>query len=1032
MPFDNFSSYRLAGATRAFRPYFGLSSFQDLVAELQFRGQVGNLRQRNFSAPLPGSLASQQGSERRGNTHPSWLVQVFDAVFNVGDGAYPVTSQGTNNLRQIIGDFGTTPANQQQPFTEQAVRDAVEFYYAGAGDPNSFDHVIFKPAMNNLLGGNPPQQETDTWKRLVAAKVNSPYLNPALKNVDLATVFFNGMPSVELARCVPYLDLMFTFGRPTTDTQGRLNAPSIYKFLLGAKNINQGTSQTERTIILGSAATTPGSSSAGLELFTTPQTLINAAVNTESDPHSLRATPVLDPFRPFMSLKGVAIDVAPTIGFFSNKTAKVEMVLHDRSRLHEVAEFVKPDFRGNTEINLTYGWSHPDGPEVGNPYSDMMNGSRITESYKIRNSQFSFDEVGQVNISLDLFTAGTHDLNTLTITEGDSNTTAIERTVAEIREAMSVLQGGGSTSGGGNSGARPTEIRGIQTLASAVDSRNLLRLSTAQNNDLRALRTLLRGRPYQGAAAQGTSIGRAASQLAHSLDDLIGATPRGVNTSQVGRLRTSIAEAFSRHASAVLNSDPTTNDPFYPASFRVPGSGGRNLNLSTRNLAAPTGNSSTPAASSPSLEATAGVRAGINNGNAVSLGKILLNFVGKPLAATGRYEEVQMFFYPFNESAGYASQLNIGELPVNKRFFAEQYLRFRMESISRSANMTLQDFVAWLAGIIIDDMGNPAYGISNLFRSTSRGENRNVEAGTEIANASNFQVELEQRLRDVTPNGDFKHPTVQCYVEATPVKTSTPNGGNRAPDFTKKILRLHFFDRQSTSYSSQASILQASRAQQLASFGSIPALTGSVTSAQRLARYNEIIDQAIHSKLIAREGTEYRVVGGFNRIKEFLYDTMPFIIYGAQGTTIKTAQLTSQQNELLGSVNMIRSLQATPITANGEQPGGLPLQIIPAELGVSMMGCTLVDIFQQYFIDFKTGTSADNIYVVNGVSHKIDPGSFTTDLKFVFYDGYGHYQSFLGNIRSFRERIAAEQATAPAAPPNAPPRGTRRPARSTG
>jgi hypothetical protein len=48
---------------------------------------------------------------------------------------------------------------------------------------------------------------------------------------------------------------------------------------------------------------------------------------------------------------------------------------------------------------------------------------------------------------------------------------------------------------------------------------------------------------------------------------------------------------------------------------------------------------------------------------------------------------------------------------------------------------------------------------------------------------------------------------------------------------------------------------------------------------------------------------------------------------------------------------------------------------------------------------------------VNGVTHKIDPGNFSTDIKFVFYDGYGQYRSFLSNINNFRDRLAEEERT---------------------
>jgi hypothetical protein len=1023
MPYDTYNSYRLESAIAAFRPFFGLSSFTDLVSELEIRRQIGNLATRNRTSQntFDNSVVL--------TNRETWIPRVFDLVLNTIGGAYPVnapTDGDRNNLRTLLRDFATSPVNTTNI---PNVTDAISFYaFIPGHSGNRLVDSFFYPSMPLIIGTN-PQPEEQSWKRIVAAKINGPYLNPALKNVDLATVFFNGMPSVELNRCSVFLDARFVFGRSTLDRDGRINAPSIYKFLLGAKQLPQ--SGVERDIVLGSAAANTGSMT-GMELFSTPQTLINAAANAEANSEALRAVPVLDPNRPFLTLKGIAIDVQPTVGFFSNKTAKMELVLHDRSRMHEIAEFVKPDFRSSTEIVLNYGWIHPDGPEVRNPYADMINGSRIVETYKIRNSSFSFAESGEVNISLDLFTAGTHDLNTVTITEASTDLQRFTTITATLREAIAAIQGGseGSSTQGNNSSEtsrRAVEIRGIQTLTSVVDSQNFLRLSQEQARELANLRQDLRNRSNNRNTGQTI---QAIRRVAGALDQLFG--PTGTSGGSAAQLRGSIVNNFREISRPIILSNPAVDDPFYPTA----GIDGLSGDLSSRTLAEPRqqqGQSTQPG--SRRIESG---DISFANGTGVSLAKILLNFVAKPLAATQNYEEVQLLFYPFNEYAGYASRINIGELPINKRFFAEQYLRFRMETITRSANMTLQDFVGWLASTIIDDMGNPAYGISDLFRSTAASsQNRALEAGTEIRDTANFQIRLEERLRNVTPNGDFKHPQVQCYVEALPVRRATTNNPGAPPDFTKKVLRLHFFDRQSTAYSSQASILQASRAYQLSSFGRItpPAdsnpgqsrPTGqpnrntqgrtaarpqaSTVLQQRRQQYQQIIEEAVRVGLIRAENSTYRVVGGQAKIKEFMYSTMPYIIYGAQGTTINTAQLASQQNELLGSVNMIRSLQASPINANGEQPGGLPLQIIPAELSVNMRGCTLVDIFQQYYIDFNTGTSLDNIYVVNGVTHKIDPGNFSTDIKFVFYDGYGQYRSFLSNINNFRDRLAEEERT---------------------
>ncbi len=126
--------------------------------------------------------------------------------------------------------------------------------------------------------------------------------------------------------------------------------------------------------------------------------------------------------------------------------------------------------------------------------------------------------------------------------------------------------------------------------------------------------------------------------------------------------------------------------------------------------------------------------------------------------------------------------------------------------------------------------------------------------------------------------------------------------------------------------------------------------------------------------------------------------TVPYLIFGAAGTTVKRANLQSQQDAALSTVNMLRSLRSTPLQPNGETPGGLPLRIIPCELNLETAGCPLIDFAQQFFVDFQTGTTADNLYGVTGIQHKIKPGSFESSVKLAPLDAYGKYQSLIERV----------------------------------
>jgi hypothetical protein len=349
----------------------------------------------------------------------------------------------------------------------------------------------------------------------------------------------------------------------------------------------------------------------------------------------------------------------------------------------------------------------------------------------------------------------------------------------------------------------------------------------------------------------------------------------------------------------------------------------------------------------------------------------------------------------------------------------EQYFRFRMESISRAANVNLNDFMQFIQSVIIDDPAAPVYGIDDFYEKTLD-RNTNQTQTTARFDAVRLQTEISERLRNITPDGTFKQPTIELYIESVPRKNFNPSSAVESLDNSKTILRIHVYDKQASQYEGLGNILEIARDNTLSAFSTITTNTTNQSSrigqAQK-QQVEQIINSAVRNGLIERidpsrrelnpDGryTYYKFVGSQGKLKEFIMKTMPYIIYGCTGTTIQTATLTSQNDPALSSVNMIRSANANPQRANGEQPGGLPIQIIPAELSVSCFGNTLVNFAQRVFIDFQTGTTVDNIYVVNGINHTISQGEFKTDIKFVFYDGYGKYRSFIDQVNAFAVQL---------------------------
>ena len=168
--------------------------------------------------------------------------------------------------------------------------------------------------------------------------------------------------------------------------------------------------------------------------------------------------------------------------------------------------------------------------------------------------------------------------------------------------------------------------------------------------------------------------------------------------------------------------------------------------------------------------------------------------------------------------------------------------------------------------------------------------------------------------------------------------------------------------------------------------------------------------QATIFETVTTDAGEYkRIKGGPPAVKYFIKKSMPTIIYGGQNSAVIKANVKSMHNSKMATIHMIRAQKNTSDDqgAVGDQDRGLPMRMMPVQLSMDMFGCPLLSFMQQFFIDFGTGTSVDNIYAVSTLTHKIEPGSFVTSCNFVpCGDAYGQYESMSDKLN---EAIAASQ-----------------------
>ena len=1083
---------RLGKIREKFSTYFGFVTSGSIAEALAFNQAITDT---NPGSGEPGSAGPDQVRHANARAQAQSSIDrrskpIFELFLNAGNGARKTFGNGLSIIGKLEETLqGVLPADRQQ------YKKYIEIHYcreAAANVASQGDGDIFHSDLNRIgFDATVDSLQQDAKTRLSAFRMQHPLLAPGERNADLLTVFFNAFPTLELVRATPVLDVRMYSSRQVFQ-DGKLAAISLQKFLEGAVDEPNETNTALRAIGLASQITASAFgnndlnftdySITGMELFRAPQTMVNP------DATRIRGNflaPIIDPFRPLASIKSFSVEVKSAVGLISTKSAKLEIVLHDRSRLGEFADIVKPDRFGSSFIDVEYGWSHPDQtPENsnvdGNPYADILNLTRAKEHYNITNSSFSFDDVGQVNISLSLVTRGVSEMAELSITGNQDpvkrQITVIENLSKDINCLSAVALGNGS--GNQNSGTHThrSEIRGNQMLGAVSDATNMLVVSGELLRSFRHLRDSLSN--TQRSSGVSTARRQAAQLVLANIDRLLVRNRTEVNhgLEHVGgliqELQTTVNNSVRASLSSINRTDETMPDfdadiflktlPDHPHSFFT-----RTVNQTrTVSRGRTSGeNQANISAENAQLANTEEVRGQPAIRKVMSLGTAFMSFVAKPLASMkDKFEEVQVYFYNFNNKASVMSHCNISQFPIYTDFFAREYSRLRLENMNRSVNLSVVEFIAFLANKMVDDPLNPAYGINDLYKLGEDGRTLEiVGAGrNDEAKQDDFNEKMRNRMEthNIGRSPDFQMPQITVDLEALPY-SEDPN---------KTILKIHIYDKNCSTSAPLRELLSLSTENlmaQLSSFpvdeesarafqdqsdpglattnthgtrptaaGHRPARSPADTSQQTqpLTRgvlrenwrqiHGIVINQAINLGLIkslpttARIGAQnpqYSFIGGPKRLKEMVMRYVPHIIYGCMGTTVKTANLATQQNAMLATINMQRSLNADPVAANGEQAGGVPLSVYPCELSITTLGCPFIRNSQEIFVDFNTNTTADNIYYVSGLSHKIEAGNYETTIKLTPNDAFAQYRNLISQLNNASNFLSAvnDQITPP-------------------
>jgi len=852
-------------------------------------------------------------------------------------------------------------------------------FFVGA-DENSDFNMDNNPGIVEILGisnddgiNQSVDKPTKASPTVSVHLVHSKRISLSNKNPNALSIFLNAIPSIEWSRAVPFIRIKFQFQRPALSSDGHVSTPSVLKFLDGSRNLSDttgfdfklqtGRSPEQEFEFSGDDGSPIGE--AGSELFMMPQTLVNP---DSDDGDSFRAAPVIDKFRPLASLKSFTVDVVPAAGIIAYRTAKLSFILHDRTRLNEMADFLKSGLYNHTEILIEYGWQHPDDDS---PFGNFINALRTKDKYQIKNNHFKIKNNGEVDIDLDLFTKGALDLYTSKIADSP-NIVEKGNIVLKLQEKIGDLSR--QFFKAANQSNLIKEVRGQQIFSTASDHSSNLLLSKDLKRELAKTLSSLNKSP----------VSENAKELRKALVDLYGSKKKN-EPGAAKNFGTSISEVINAKMKIITgktkDSNRGTPDPFIDSFIKLVANAKEKGNI--KNI----------------------IERGDDKRKFVSLAKLMLLFVVQPLVETNKFDDIQLIFHPFNDNAGPARELNIGNFPIDIGTFQKNY--DRVAKLRRTANLSLREFLNFISNKYLEDISNPVYGLRDLYRYETNKETKEIQVlvNKSLANditALSQRVENNMRAANV-PDGNFKLPQVDIYIEAVSGVPSTEGQSEDAFEGLT-ILKIHVFDKHATAFAAQSDFLSAQRDDAIRTLGKAAnsVVQGETTSTD----LQVLVDNAGRdgANLIERiededgESEVYSFIGGPKEVKNFISKTMPTMVFGASNTAVLDAGLETIQDQKLSTINMINSGDRGDLTPQGAATNGLPIRVFPAQLNMRSFGCPIMEFTQTLFCDFQTNTSIDNIYAATKIQHVLEPGKFVTSTTMTPLDAYGQYQNIASTI----------------------------------
>jgi hypothetical protein len=812
-------------------------------------------------------------------------------------------------------------------------------------------------------------------------EILEPRVGTKVRDTTGLSIFSSIIPTHIISRAVPYVAVKVYSSdivQPRNNGVKTANSFNIIRYLRGYAPIVGETEPTLAMLLQGSSTSAGEPRPGGMELFTMPQTLVSN-LDDINDSNLFPVRPV-DRFRPLLTLNSLTLDIVSAgAGMMSYKNASMNVTLHDRGRLAEVASLVKPGAYSSTEVEIEYGWSIDPGSknakldEVNKKltgfalqddvFSQFVDSLKCKEKFGVTNSSFQFDDAGQVTISLSLFTKGAFEARSYDISAESNKNSA--QTIKELLDSIN---------------------KAISTNATIESMLSESILSAASSDD-------------GGVSLDESSFATLKSEVEKL--NKTGGKPSAVVATALSNL---IKTSEDVRASGAVAAGDIINELFNEDEIFPPTGDIAQSSDSTTPWKWPGSNTKDYA------------------GGSISLGRLLLRAVALPLSKSSKFDEIQLIFGKINPRAGYVRGLSMAAFPLDKKKLENDIKELYKKNIQVSASM----LVALIGQNHVGSVSYPAYGFSAQYDK----EGDLVKGGS---------TKIEEILVNAgIADSKFVMPKLQVNFECVPHVADESKTILRIHVTDESASPFLEYSELVNATRTDGSFLIDSQALNSGSQPGFPDLNTAWADLQPGSidkNRNSLINELEKRGAIVKAGDKtYRGIdltklfepSSPAAVKRFIAEGLPVIRYGNSAGMIKNISVSSISDPALATINIIKSDESESDSPASTRKKGLPMIVTPTEVTMDMLGCPLINFGQSVYIDFGTGTTVDNIYACTSVTHTFNPGEFSTSAKFIINVGaYGIYNSDRRavDIAAAKAQQASGEQERPAdtAPPTATP-----------